>query len=147
MEDRRSEIDESDLTGFLDKDTQIEGELSFKGSFRIDGVFKGKINSESTLIVGENGKVEADINIGFIIINGEVKGNIQAREKVEINASGRVIGTVTAPTLVVEEGAYLESSCQTSELPPPPEHLEESEKPKEEVEDPKKPEEEVETEY
>ena len=134
MEDKQREIDETKMTGFFDKDTHIEGDLSFKGSFRIDGSFKGNINSDSTLIVGENGKVEADVNIGFIIINGEVKGNIQARDKVEINASGRVIGTVTAPTLVVEEGAYLESSCQTSELPPPPENLEEPEKPEEEVE-------------
>lgn len=134
MEDRKREIDESNLTGFFDKDTQIEGDLSFKGSFRIDGVFKGKINSESTLIVGENGKVEADIKVGYIIINGEVKGSIQAREKVEINASGRVIGSVTVPTLVVEEGAYLESSCQTSELPPPPESAEEPEEQAEEVE-------------
>ncbi len=141
MEDRKREIDETRMTGFFDKDTHIEGDLSFKGSFRIDGSFKGTINSESTLIVGENGKIEAEIKIGYIVVNGEIKGNIQAREKVEINSTGRVIGSVTAPKLVVEEGAYLETSCQTSdELPPPPEPEEEPEK----AEDT---EEEVETEY
>ncbi len=141
MEDRKRGIDETRMTGFFDKDTHIEGDLSFKGSFRIDGSFKGTINSESTLIVGENGKVEAEIKIGYIVVNGEIKGNIQAKEKVEINSTGRVIGSVTAPKLVVEEGAYLETSCQTSdELPPPPEPEEEPEK----TEDT---EEEVETEY
>ncbi len=141
MEDRKREIDETRMTGFFDKDTHIEGDLSFKGSFRIDGSFKGTIDSESTLIVGENGKIEAEIKIGYIVVNGEIKGNIQAKEKVEINSTGRVIGSVTAPKLVVEEGAYLETSCQTSdELPPPPELKEEPEK----TEDT---EEEIETEY
>jgi cytoskeletal protein CcmA (bactofilin family) len=105
-------IDENKLTGFFDKDTEIKGDLSFEGSFRIDGRFIGKINSDSVLIVGENGKVDADIKIGNIIINGEVKGTIQAKEKVEINATGRVIGTVITPKLAVEEGAYLEANCQ-----------------------------------
>ena len=141
MEDRKREIDENKMTGFLDKDTHIKGDLSFKGSFRIDGSFKGTIDSESTLIVGENGKIEAEIKVGYIIVNGEIKGNIQAKEKVEINSTGRVIGSVTAPKLVVEEGAYLETSCQTSdELPPPPEPEEEPEKTEETDE-------EIETEY
>jgi len=105
-------IDENKLTGFFDKDTEIKGELFFEGSFRIDGRFTGKINSNSVLIVGENGKVDADIKIGNIIINGEVKGTIEAKEKVEINASARVIGTIIAPKLEVEEGSYLETNCQ-----------------------------------
>ncbi len=141
MEDRKRAINENKMTGFLDKDTHIKGDLSFKGSFRIDGSFKGTIDSESTLIVGENGKIEAEIKVGYIVVNGEIKGNIQAKEKVEINSTGRVIGSVTAPKLVVEEGAYLETSCQTSdELPPPPE-------PKEEPEKTEKTDEEIETEY
>jgi len=117
-------IDENKLTGFFDKDTDIKGDLSFKGSFRIDGRFAGKINSDSVLIVGDNGKVEAEITIGNIIINGEVNGTIQAKEKVEINSSGRVIGTVITPKLAVEEGAYLEANCQITEQVPPPENKE-----------------------
>ena len=110
MEDKT--IDENKLTGFFDKDTEIKGDLFFEGSFRIDGRFSGKIESDSVLIVGDNGKVDADIKIGNIIINGEVKGTVEAKEKVEINASGRVIGTVITPKLSVEEGAYLEANCQ-----------------------------------
>lgn len=113
-------IDENKITGFLDKDTRIEGDLSFTGSFRIDGNFKGTINSDSILIIGENGSVEADINVAYLIINGEVKGNIRAGEKVEINSNGRVIGTVMTPKLMVEEGAYLETHCQTTDEIPAP---------------------------
>ncbi|MBN2206222.1 MAG: polymer-forming cytoskeletal protein [Candidatus Aminicenantes bacterium] len=114
------EIDENKITGFFDKDTEIRGELNFKGAFRIDGRLNGKINSDATLIVGDKGKVEAEIHVAHIIINGEVKGTIQAKDKVEIHGQGRVIGTIVTPKLVVEEGAYLEANCQTTDQPLPP---------------------------
>lgn len=114
MKEKKREIDESKITGFLDRGTEIRGELNFKGSFRIDGLFKGTIDSDSTLIIGENGKVEAEVKIGWVIINGEIKGNIQAKDRVEINSTGRVIGTIMTPILVIEEGAYLDSTCQTT---------------------------------
>ncbi len=120
-------IGENKLTGFFDKDTEIKGDLTFEGSFRIDGRFIGKIDSDSVLIIGENGKVDADIKIGNIIINGEVKGTIQAKEKVEINSNGRVIGTVITPKLAVEEGAYLEANCQITDQSSPPEIEEKAE--------------------
>jgi len=115
MKDKKKEIDENKITGFFDKDTEFKGDLNFKGTFRIDGRFKGKIDSDSILIIGDNGKVEADIKIGYLVINGEIKGNIQASEKVEINSNGRVLGTIITPKLVVEEGAYLEANCQTTD--------------------------------
>ncbi len=115
MKEKKKVLNEDKITGFFDKDTIIKGDLSFKGSFRIDGHFKGKIDSDSLLIIGEKGKVEADVKIGYIIINGEIKGNIHAKDKVEINPHGRVIGTIITPKLIVEEGAYLEVNCQTTD--------------------------------
>lgn len=120
MKERKREFEEDKITGFFDKDTEIKGELSFQGSFRIDGRFKGKINSDSMLIIGESGKVDADIKIGYMVIDGEVKGNVQAIERVEIHSNGRVMGTITTPNLVIEEGAYLEANCQTTDKMPPP---------------------------
>jgi cytoskeletal protein CcmA (bactofilin family) len=115
MKEKKREIEESKITGFFDKDTEIKGDLHFKGTFRVDGRFKGKVDSESTLIIGDSGKIEADVKIGHLIINGEMKGNIQASEKVEVNSNGRVFGTIITPKLIVEEGAYLEANCQTTD--------------------------------
>lgn len=119
MKERKTELNDSKITGFFDKDTQISGDLTFKGSFRIDGRFKGTINSESILIIGEKGTVEADVKVGYIIIDGEIKGTIQAKEKVEIHSNGRVFGTIISPKLVIEEGAFLEANCQTTDKIPP----------------------------
>jgi cytoskeletal protein CcmA (bactofilin family) len=118
MKEKRSNMDDTKITGFFDKDTHFNGDLSFTGSFRIDGHFKGTIKSESILIIGPNGQVEADIQVGYAVVDGQLKGNVQAKEKVEIHATGRVTGTIIAPKLAIEEGAFLEANCQTSSKPP-----------------------------
>lgn len=118
MKDKPREYDPSKITGFFDKDTEIKGDLKFQGSFRIDGKFKGNIFSDSILIIGEQGIVEADVKVSHIIVNGEIRGTIHASDRAEINSRGRVIGTLVSPKLIVEEGAYLEASCQTTSSMP-----------------------------
>jgi cytoskeletal protein CcmA (bactofilin family) len=100
------------VSGFIDKDTEIVGDIRFKDSFRIDGKFKGKILSGSSLIIGETGDVEADIEVGSISINGRVKGTLNATELIEIFSLGRVIGKMVTPRLIIEEGAFFQGSCQ-----------------------------------
>jgi cytoskeletal protein CcmA (bactofilin family) len=113
MKDRPREMNETKLAGLIDMESEFKGDLIFKGSFRIEGTFKGTINSDSLLVVGERGKVEADVKVGQLVINGEVRGTLQATERIEVHNKGRVFGTLFTPTLVVEEGAYLEATCQT----------------------------------
>lgn len=115
--DKKREYDEHKMTGFFDKDTEFRGDLSFKGSFRIDGRFKGTVVSDSMLVVGEQGVVEADVKVAYIVINGEVRGTVQAEDKVEIHSRARVFGTIITPKLVVEEGALLEAKCQAGDVP------------------------------
>jgi cytoskeletal protein CcmA (bactofilin family) len=100
------------ISGFIDKETEIIGDIKFKENFRIDGAFKGKILSGGGLIIGESGEVEADIEVITISINGRVKGSIKAKEKIEIFSKGRVIGSVAAPKLIIEDGAFFQGSCQ-----------------------------------
>jgi len=113
MKDKPRELNENKLAGLIDMDSEFKGDLTFKGSFRIEGHFKGTINSDSLLVIGERGKVEADVKVGQLIINGEIRGTLQATEKIEIHNKGRVFGTILSPVLLVEEGAYLEATCQT----------------------------------
>ncbi len=120
MKDRKP--DEDKLSGFLDAGAVFDGTMKFHGSFRIDGEFKGKVEADAVLIIGPKGKVEADLNVSHIIINGSFKGHINAAEKVEVNREGRVVGVIVTPKLIVEEGAFLDAQCQTSgqEIPAVP---------------------------
>jgi cytoskeletal protein CcmA (bactofilin family) len=112
MKDRK--VDENKLCGFLDEGVEFDGAMKFRGSFRIDGDFKGKIEADAVLIIGPKGKVEADLNVSHVVINGSFTGNIKSSEKVEVNREGRVSGTILTPKLIVEEGAFLDAQCQTS---------------------------------
>ncbi|HDP94792.1 MAG TPA: polymer-forming cytoskeletal protein [Candidatus Aminicenantes bacterium] len=100
------------MSGFIDKDTEFNGELRFSDSLRIDGILKGKVTSGQNLIIGESGDVDADIVVRNISINGRVKGNVIAKERAEIFANGRFSGKLVTPKLVIEEGAFFQGSCQ-----------------------------------
>ena len=93
---------------FLGKETAFEGKLSFHGTIRIDGRFKGKITKGGNLIVGEDGIIEADMHVSYIIVRGEVHGNITSDQRVDIRAPGKVFGNITAPTVVIDEGVIFE---------------------------------------
>ena len=100
-----------DLNGFMDQGTEFAGELRFRDTFRVDGRLKGRIVSDNTLIVGESGSVEADIDCGVVSIRGSVVGHVSARERIELLAGARVQGTLVSPRLVIEEGAFFQGDC------------------------------------
>lgn len=102
----------------LDRGSEFEGKLTFEGTVRIDGKFKGEIISDATLVIGESGKVEADIKVGSVSISGEVKGNVTAKIKVEIHAPAVVHGNIQTPSLIIEEGVVFQGSCLMEKAAP-----------------------------
>jgi len=100
-----------DLNGFMDQGTELLGELRFKDTFRVDGHVKGKIVSDNTLIVGETGHVEADVDCAVVSIRGTVKGHVHGRERIELLAGAKVEATLVSPRLVIEEGAFFQGNC------------------------------------
>lgn len=99
------------LSAFFGKGTQFEGVLKFQGTLRIDGNFKGEIATGGTLIVGEEGVIEANMYVSDIVIGGEIKGDIIAAKRIEIDPSGKVVGDIQAPSIVIRDGAILEGKC------------------------------------
>lgn len=98
----------SEITTLLGKDSTFEGKLTFDGAVRIEGTFKGEVFSDDVLVVGEGAYVEAEIDIGEIIIQGTVVGNIRAKRAIEIRKPGRVKGDLTTPSLSIERGVVFE---------------------------------------
>ncbi len=101
------------ITAFLGRETEFEGNLSFKGMVRIDGRFKGEINTEGTLIVGETAVIDSDIHASNVIISGEIRGHIVAGERIEILSPGKVFGDIESPSVVINSGVIFEGNCQT----------------------------------
>lgn len=96
------------ICGFLDKGTNVTGELEFSGTLRIDGNFHGSISTGDILIIGELAIIHADIKVGEIEIHGKVFGNIESKRRVEISPTGRVRGDVQTPVLIINPGAMFD---------------------------------------
>jgi cytoskeletal protein CcmA (bactofilin family) len=105
----------SDLQSFLDSGTTFEGKVAFTGVVRIDGHFRGEANADGTLVVGETGTVEADLEVSSLVVHGTYRGNVHAKEVVEVGATGVVEGSVTTARLTVAEGAQVNASIHMGE--------------------------------
>jgi cytoskeletal protein CcmA (bactofilin family) len=103
------------IGAFLGSDSEFEGQLTFQGTIRIDGRYKGNITVDGTLIVGHSGRVNAEISASNMIISGEVTGNMTAATNIEVHASGKVYGNLVAPTVTIHEGAVFQGQCHSGE--------------------------------
>jgi cytoskeletal protein CcmA (bactofilin family) len=109
-EDMTKKSDE--IQGFFGKGTELQGELKFDGTVRIDGTFRGSIHTVGVLLVGEEARVEADVHCGTIIVTGEITGEIQATERFEAQAPAKIQGNVEAPVLVISEGVHFDGHAK-----------------------------------
>jgi cytoskeletal protein CcmA (bactofilin family) len=108
-------LERREVNAFMGAETFFEGKLTYTGAVRLDGRFKGVIRSDDTLIVGDTGRIEGEIHVGITIIQGEVVGNVYGKERVELHHPGRMIGNVTAPVVIMDEGAIFEGNCKMKE--------------------------------
>jgi cytoskeletal protein CcmA (bactofilin family) len=109
------------LVGFVGQNCTITGTLNFTGTMRIDGRIEGQIVTNGTLIVGEGGRVQADVQAGVVVCGGTIDGNIIARERMQLLTPSVITGTVRTPLLIIEEGAQFNGTCEM-ERPAPARH-------------------------
>ncbi|HWP85945.1 MAG TPA: polymer-forming cytoskeletal protein [Terriglobia bacterium] len=95
----------------IGKSVVIKGELSGSEDLYIDGQVEGTIElREHHLTVGPNGRVQANINAKEVVLQGTVKGNVRAVDRVEIRKSGSLTGDIVAARVVIEDGAFFKGS-------------------------------------
>ena len=88
-------------------DTVFRGELTSKGTVRIDGTFEGNISADC-VVLGESGNITGDLQVNVLIAGGKLRGNVRAVDHVEIQSKGEVLGDIYAVRLSVAEGAVFE---------------------------------------
>src|SRR5580765_82064 len=107
------EIKEGNLSGFVGGGTVVTGEANFKAMMRVDGHLSGRISSSSgTLIVGANGKVDANIEVAVAVVHGTVNGDIIATQRLELGRAAKLNGNIQTASLMIEPGALFEGSCK-----------------------------------
>lgn len=102
----------SDEATVISKGVKIEGKLSCSGSIRLDGDVQGDISSQSTVIIGENGKVNGQINADNITIGGKVTGTVKAKEKLVLDSKANLQGDIISKTVSIEAGANFNGNCK-----------------------------------
>lgn len=89
------------------KTMNLNGNITCDEDFTIQGKVTGDLKVGKTLVIGEQGEVDANMDAHTVIIIGNAKGNIKASHKVEIRSRGKFSGNIKSEVLVVEEGGIL----------------------------------------
>ncbi len=96
------------------QNTEIVGDVLFTGGLHIDGKVRGNViaaeGSDSAMTLSENGRVEGEVRVPYIILNGEVQGDVYASEKIELAAQARINGNVYYNLLEMAMGAAVNGS-------------------------------------
>jgi len=99
------------LLNIIGAGSVFEGTINVPHSIRIDGAFKGRIQTAESITVGETGVVEAEIRAQNAFVFGKVMGNMYIDERVELHTTAVAIGDLHAKELVVKEGAIYHGHC------------------------------------
>ncbi len=101
----------------LGKETAFNGVMRFKDSLKIDGNFTGEIVSTGFLYIESGAMVTANIRVGSVVIGGTVKGNVEASDKLEMLATGKVYGNIKTAKLKIADGVVFEGKCEMIKNP------------------------------
>jgi cytoskeletal protein CcmA (bactofilin family) len=95
----------------IGRTTRINGDVTFAGGFHLDGQVNGNVRAEpgttSVLSVSEHGSIEGSVEVPHVVLNGTVKGDIMAHERVELGAQARVNGNVCYGVIEMTIGASI----------------------------------------
>jgi len=103
--------EELPIKAYLGTDALFKGVLSFEGTVRIDGKFEGTVNTKDTLVIGETGDMQADVEAGIVVCKGKLRGTVVASKKIEMHPASKILGNVQTPALSMELGAVLDGNC------------------------------------
>jgi cytoskeletal protein CcmA (bactofilin family) len=111
----------TEITALLGRGTHFDGKLHFEGRLRIDGAFRGEIRGSDVLVLGDGADVEAEIDVGILIVKGgSLKGNVRASQAIELHIPSKVTGSLHAPEIFMDKGVQFSGTCTIASLNGPP---------------------------
>lgn len=116
---------------FFGPGSRIDGNLEIDGDVRLQGSIQGKVTGSGTVTIGDQATIQANIFAPTVIVQGLVRGEIHARDRLELHKSAKVFGLLKASRIRIDEGAQFEGECKMAPAaaeaskvaPPPPSRL------------------------
>jgi cytoskeletal protein CcmA (bactofilin family) len=100
-------------------DATWEGKLRSQGDIHVEGIFRGEVDTSATLVVAPQARIHGTVRARNVMLGGDVEGDISCEERLEILPGGSARGQINSGTLVVHEGAYIDSRFQMRQQPAP----------------------------
>ncbi len=105
------EMDSSRNSATIGKAVKIIGQIFSKEDLYVDGDVEGTIEcQDNKLTVGPNGKLQAGVRAREVVVLGQVKGNVEANDRIDIRKDARLVGDIKTARIVIEDGAYFKGS-------------------------------------
>ena len=103
--------------GYLGEDLLIQGTVHSEKKMVVSCTVEGSLHGDQEIIVSETGNVSGKIEGNVVVVAGKVNGDMLVHERLEVNSTANLLGEVHVPSgqLLIQEGAYLEGQCITSE--------------------------------
>jgi len=98
------------LNALLGRGATYEGDLSFEGRVRVDGVFRGQIYTDDVLEIGESGVIEGEVDAEELLVAGRIDGKVRVRGRLIVESTGCIHGELDAAKMVTREGATLRAT-------------------------------------
>jgi cytoskeletal protein CcmA (bactofilin family) len=115
LKDTKFGSSESEEITIVSRDVKIEGKVTSTGNIRIDGEIQGDIFCKGNITIGEDAKVNGQINANLITIGGKVSGIVRAKDKMILDSKSYLKGDIITKNLVIEEGAKFDGNCKTGD--------------------------------
>jgi len=90
--------------------------LSGNESVRINGIYKGLIDIEGSLVLGDEGSIAGDVRASYFLVAGEINGNIECTSQLHFASTAKVFGDVNAASLIVDDGAHVSGTYTVGKM-------------------------------
>ena len=110
-DDGKVKVSNAQIATFIGADTKIEGTIISKTSVRIDGTIVGGVCANGTVVLSKSGQIKGNVIAENIIIAGVVDGNMQIKDKTNIEPTGEVYGDITTSRILIDEQSVFQGKC------------------------------------
>jgi cytoskeletal protein CcmA (bactofilin family) len=119
MFERKKRPQPKRIDSLIGAGTVVDGDVTFSGGLRVDGAVHGKVatvdSQPATLVLSEQARIEGEVRVSHVVINGVVNGPVTANDYLELQAKARVNGDVVYRTLEMHVGAIVQGKLMHAE--------------------------------
>jgi cytoskeletal protein CcmA (bactofilin family) len=110
-DDNKVRVSQTSITTFIGADTKVEGTLITHSSVRIDGKIIGGVVADGTVVLSQNGEIQGNVMAENIVVAGVIDGNLNIRDKTNIEPTGEVYGDINTSRVLIDEQSVFQGKC------------------------------------